>query len=150
VNPIFAEHLSRVEKLFDELDNQTPAIYPGAVPSSPGVYVFLDGACAERVGRSGNLKKRLQTHIRRDHNSGSYAFKRARQRYGTVATYKKGTGRKDLQQVPEFDVLFREEIDRIRRLFVKWIVVENDIDQYLLEVYAAIEYGLDLNEFGNS
>jgi hypothetical protein len=103
----------------------------------------------ERIGRSGNLKKRLQGHVRRDHNSAVYAFKRARTRFGSVATYRKGSGRKELQQDPAFFSLFIEEILRLKGLQVKWIVVENDIDQYLLELYAAMEFNLALDEFGN-
>jgi hypothetical protein len=95
------------------------------------------------------LKKRLRSHLVQDHNSGAYAFKRARHRFGTIATYKIGHGRKDLQTNPEFKLLFKEEIDRLRGLQVKWVVVEDDIDQYLLELYAALEFNLALDEFGN-
>lgn len=149
MNALFAEHVSRIPALFADLCAKEAVDFPGLAPASPGVYVFLERGVPERIGRSGNLKKRLQGHVRRDHSSAAYAFKRARTRFGSVATYRKGSGRKELQRDPNFLPLFVEEIQRLKELQVKWIVVENDVDQYLLELYAAMEFELALDEFGN-
>jgi hypothetical protein len=47
------------------------------------------------------------------------------------------------------DALFTKHIASLKGLQVKWLVVENDIDQYLLELYVAMEFNLALDEFGN-
>lgn len=109
----------------------------------------MEGTSVERVGRSNNLRKRLKSHLQANHNSGAYAFKRARDKLGLKATYKKGSGRKDLQRNPEFMDLFRFEIARLRTLNVRYVIVKDPVEQYLLEIYSAIEHGLALDEFGN-
>ena len=144
----FSEHLQNIVALYDELMQQQPEAFPGTAPAKPGIYLFLHEGKPERVGRSKSLRNRLRNHLRPDHNSGAYAFKRARRRFGTKATYKKGDGRKELQGNPLFFALFLEEIERLKTLTIKWIVVENDVDQYLLELYAAMELDLPLDEFG--
>lgn len=144
----FSEHLENVVALYAELTEQEAKAFPGGAPAKPGIYLFLHEEKPERVGRSKNLRNRLRNHLRPDHNSGAYAFKRARHRFGTKATYKKGAGRKELQGDPLFYALFLEEIERLKTLTIKWIVVENDVDQYLLELYAAMELDLLLDEFG--
>ncbi len=51
------------------------------------------------------------------------------------------------------DQLFRNEFnkqrERLRKFGIKFLVVEDPIDQYLLELYAALEYKTSLTEFHN-
>jgi len=51
------------------------------------------------------------------------------------------------------DPLFRDEFDkqrdRLSKFGIKFLVVEDPIDQYLLELYAALEYKTSLTEFDN-
>lgn len=149
IHPVFQQHVERVALLFGELDRCVPVAFTDKISSEPGVYLFLEGDTVERVGRSNNLRKRLKSHLQADHNSGAYAFKRARQRLGLSATYRKESSRKVLQQNAEFVLLFREEIARLRSLTVKYVEVSDPVDQYLLELYAAVSYNLPLDEFGN-
>lgn len=149
MNERFGTHIGRVVELFRLLDGTSAYSFIDRFPAKPGIYLFLSDGVPERVGRTNNLSKRLKNHLRMDHGSAAYAFKRARQSLGLKATYKKGSGRKELQKDPDFIEVFRAEIERLKTLTVKFVVVEDIAEQYLLELYAAIEYGFGLEEFGN-
>ncbi|TIN66623.1 MAG: hypothetical protein E5Y30_30925 [Mesorhizobium sp.] len=149
MNSVFAKHASNVVELFHRLDDAIAHGFLDKFPPEPGVYLFLEDGTPGRIGRTNNLSQRLKNHLRQDHGSAAYAFKRARQKLGLKPTYRKGSGRKDLQKDPAFVEVFRAEIERLKTLSVKYVVVEDIAEQYLLEIYSAIEYGFALDEFGN-
>lgn len=149
MNPVFGKHVSRVVELFHQLNSGNTYGFLDKFPTRPGIYLFLEDGTPERIGRTNNLSQRLKNHLRQDHGSAAYAFKRARQKLGLRPTYRKGSSRKDLQRDPAFVEIFRAEIERLKSLSVKYVVVEDTAEQYLLEIYSAIEYGFDLDEFGN-
>ena len=149
MNEPFKSHCDNVTRLFATLDACEPVEFVQKFPRDPGVYVFLADGIPERVGRTNNLAQRIKNHLRQDHGSAAYAFKLARKKLGLKATYKKGSGRKDLQKDPSFVAVFRAEIDRLKTLSVRYVVVPEIADQYILEIYAAMEYKLSLDEFGN-
>lgn len=149
MNSAFAGHIDKVVRLFSALDGSEPHSFLDVFPKAPGIYLFLENGSPERIGRTNNLSQRLKNHLRQDHGSAAYAFKRARAKLGLKATYRKGSGRKDLQNDPKFIEVFRSEIERLKSLSVKYVIVEDIAEQYLLEIYAALEYGFELDEFGN-
>jgi hypothetical protein len=79
-----------MNKQFQNYIEQLPAIYQKLIsqPSFPAmasyfekvpaIYIFYEDGKAVHVGRTRNLKGRIQGHRTRNHYSASFAFKRAR------------------------------------------------------------------------
>lgn len=118
-----------------------------AFPSHPAIYVFYFDGHPVHVGRSRNLKQRLRGHAANSHYSASFAFKRARAKTGLKATYRKGEGRAALLENAVFASAFAEALAEVKSMTLRHLVVEDPIDQYLLELYAALELGTSLSEF---
>ncbi|HUZ91483.1 MAG TPA: hypothetical protein VMU78_06245 [Methylocella sp.] len=148
--PAFAEHVGRIPDLFAKLNEATPlAFSPIGLPQEPAVYAFIEDQKILRIGRTGNLKRRIQSHMKQDHHSASFAFKLAREQFHPKPTYKKEGSRGALQQDTIFMQRFAEQIARLKRMHMKYILIDDPIDQYLLELYASMFYGLALDEFDN-
>jgi len=142
----FAERIGRIPGLFEKLNEATPQPFSSAgLPSKPAVYAFVEDQKILHIGRTGNLKRRIQSHVRPDHHSATFAFKLARE--GQPPTYKKEGSRGVLQQDPEFMQCFTRQIQRLKEMQVKYILVDDPIDQYLLELYAFMSSSLPLDEF---
>jgi hypothetical protein len=115
-----------------------------------GVYVFFENGQPAYIGRTNNLAQRLRGHVRFSHNTASFAFKRAKEKLKIgKANYKSESSRKRLQNDPEFAQEFRRQIEAVRKMSVRFLEVEHHVDQYLLELYAAMSLGLPTAEFDN-
>jgi hypothetical protein len=124
---------------------------PKNMPEGPAIYVFWEGKKARHVGRARKLKQRIRSHHARSHNSASFVFKLTREATGkTRATYKTEGSRADLMADSAFAAAFEEQMRRVKQMQISFLRVEDQIDQYLLELYAALEYGTSLSEFGTS
>lgn len=148
VNPEFLAHTQRTPELFAALLKSALVPIAGtAFPKCAAIYVFyLDGEPVH-VGRTRNLQKRLRGHVAKSHYSASFAFKRARAETGTRATYKKGEGRTELMADELFRTAFDRALAEVRGMSVRFLFVDDPIDQYLLELYAALELQTSLSEF---
>lgn len=148
MNSVFETHANQAPMLFDTLQDETAVPLKGTTfPRSPAVYVFLMDGKPVHVGRTRNLRQRLQGHRTNSHFSASFAFKRARAATGIAATYRKGEGRDALMLQPHFRTAFDAALEEVRGMAVRFLIVENPIDQYMLELYAALELGTSLTEF---
>ncbi|MGU9980883.1 hypothetical protein ACJ4V0_12665 [Phreatobacter sp. HK31-P] len=150
VNATFESHTSRIPSLFSALDSAEPFLMQlrrRSAPNAPAVYVLFDDGKPVHIGRTRDLRRRLQDHVTKDHNKASFAFKSARRTLGFKATYKKEGSRKYLMMNQEFIKCFHGNIELLLRMKFKFIEIANSIDQYLLELYAHMEYGLPLDEF---
>ena len=147
-NAKFSMHAAKTVELFADLvrrpfvDTSSPGI-----PKDPAIYVFYHDNMPVHVGRTRNLRQRLRGHISMSHYSASFAFKRARAVTGMVATYKKGEGRGKLMEDPTFKAAFDRALAEVKGMSIRYLLVEDPIDQYLLELYAALELGTSLSEF---
>ncbi len=112
-----------------------------------GIYVLYDLGRPVHVGRTRNLRKRLQGHCSESHYHASYAFKRARHETGIKADYRPGNSRKALAQSDVFRPVFLAQVQAIRGMQYQFLEVEDPVEQYLLELYAAIELGTSMDEF---
>lgn len=63
------------------------------------------------------------------------------------ASYKKGEGRGALLADPVFGAAFAKALAEVRGMTLRYLVVPDPIDQYLLELYAALELETSLTEF---
>ena len=137
-----------VKRAFDRLVNMAPmfrvdAVRPSPAPAEPGVYVLSEGGRARYVGRTGDLRARLAHHRSSVVEQATLAVKLARIAAGKPATYRRGTGARNLyDKDPTFRAAFNKERARIRAMRVRYVVVVEDEDdgvrQALLEIYAAV------------
>ena len=112
-----------------------------------GIYVLYENDKPVHVGRTRCLRKRLQGHCSQSHYHASFAFKRARERTGIKADYKPGNSRKVLAESEHFRPVFLEQVATIRKMTYKFMPVGDPVEQYLLELYAAMELGTSMDEF---
>ena len=112
-----------------------------------GIYVLYEGNEAVHVGRTRNLRRRLQGHCSESHYHASYAFKRARAETGKKADYKPGNSRTVLAASPDFRPAFLRQVQKIRQMTYRFLPVADPVEQYLLELYAAMELGTSMDEF---
>lgn len=149
MNKMFASHTARMPSLFRELMNAEPLpVNAAGHPAAPGIYLLIDGSgSVQHVGRTRNLRQRLRAHRTANHNSASFAFKRARRELGIVASYKKTNSRAALQADEIFGACFRRHVDAVSAMTVRFLSVTDPIDQYLLELYAVLELNMPLDEF---
>ncbi|MGJ5079674.1 hypothetical protein [Bradyrhizobium oligotrophicum] len=151
MNQVFADRVGRVQQLFDDLDRRNVLPLVGTIyPEIPAVYVFVELGKPVHVGRTSKLRQRIRGHRDKSHYSATFAFKEARRLTNNLrATYKAKGSRTYLMQDPDFRAEFDRQIRRVTELGVKYLEVEDAIDQYLLELYAALEYQTSLTEFEN-
>src|SRR6266851_4767123 len=149
INPIFASHIEAVPKLFALLKEATPFIEKGVATQRKraGTYVFFENDVPQHVGRTRNLQQRLRGHITASHYTATYAFKMARRHLGLPVTYNTVGGRGQLQNDPVFRPEFLRQIERVKAMQVRFVDITDPVHQYLVELYAHLEYGLPLDEF---
>ncbi len=74
-------------------------------------------------------------------------FKRARRALSLDATYKSEGSRDALTKDNKFGYEFDRQIASVKAMAVRFIEVPNPLAQYLLELYAHMEWNLPLDEF---
>ena len=150
MNEEFNRRVMKVEELFAQLHN-SPALplQPSTLPEKQAIYVFLEDNKPVHVGRTRNLKRRSRGHISNSHFSASFAFKRARVATGNEkASYKAQGSRNSLiKDDTVFFAEFTRQIGLVKNMQIKYLLLDDPIDQYLLELYAAMEYKTSLSEF---
>ena len=148
----FAQAVKDVEEKCSVLLT-SPQYRMGALPKEmpcAGVYIFSEDGRALYVGRTNNLRKRLQYHMRNHHNQATFAFLLAREQTGnTRATYQKEGSRNDLLSQPAFRSAFDSARERIRKMDVQFIEELNPIRQALFEICAALRAKARYNDFDN-
>ena len=123
--------------------------------SGPGIYVFYEHYehtdKAIYVGRTNDMRKRLQQHARpkAGHNSAALAFRIAYRRSGpqTSAGGSKIT-RAELQRIPEFEKNFRTAKIEVRGMGMRAVRIKDPIEQAVFEVYAAVHLGTTVQHGG--
>lgn len=114
-----------------------------------GIYVFFEGNKPIYVGRSNRMKKRLKEHSQRssDHYSATLAFRITKQEYLSSQTDIKRPTNKQLMD----DSVFREKFEaakhRIAKTQIRFIGIESQAEQAILEIYAALELNTEFNDF---
>ncbi|MBU6268586.1 MAG: hypothetical protein KGN34_13655 [Sphingomonadales bacterium] len=152
MNAHFAKHSQRLPTLFQELmaGPEYPLKARAEWRGIKAIYVFFENGRACHVGRTRNLRQRLAGHVSNSHFSATFAFRQARLSMGINVTYRMGEGRKALMQRHDFQEEFGRQRRRLSTMTLRFLEVEDPIDQYLLELYAALELGTSLEEFETS
>jgi hypothetical protein len=141
-----------VRAKFDQLitsPKHTVAHLPKEMPG-PGIYLFSEGDEPLYVGRTNQLRRRLQSHTRNNHHQATFAFLLARHATGNLtATYKPKGSRADLLQDADFRAAFDAARKQIRSMDCQFVEERDPIKQIILEVFAAIRTEAKFNDFDN-
>ena len=132
-----------------------PAVKPVRLPAglpAAGVYLFTENDVPLYVGRSNNLRRRMQSHGSQGatHKQAAFAFRLARTETGRLkATYKKEGSRASLMEDPSFADSFMRAKQRIRDMDLRFVEEPDPLRQTLLEVYVAVVLKTPYNDFDN-
>jgi len=137
----------RLQELLDRPLVTVDDIGVTEVPQS-GVYVFFEGEKAIYVGRSNRLKKRLREHSQRssDHYSATLAFRIAKQKFLNNNMVKRRTN-KQLMEDSSFVQEFEAAKDRIAITKMRFIEIDDQIEQAMFEMYVHLTLNTELNDF---
>lgn len=154
MNKQFNAYVQRLPILAKQLQ-ESPPLELTEISSlhRPGVYSFSESGRVIYLGRTKNFKKRHTNHCgpSSDHNAASFAFLLARRETDRVkASYKKEGSRKALMGDPIFLKAFNDAKARIRNMDVRFVEVPDPNLQYLLELYASMEFMSEHNSFKTS
>jgi predicted GIY-YIG superfamily endonuclease len=152
MNADFQRYSDQLPILMEQLKNSNliPTNKLQTIPRQ-GIYVFYDKTTPLYVGRSNNMKDRIQSHGRPGsrHGSATFAFILAREKAGVD---NKEINTKDERKVLEnndnFKTLYKEAKERVSNMSIRVVGIEDQILQTLFEVYAAVELKTKYNEFG--
>ena len=113
-----------------------------------GIYVFYEELKPIYVGRSRNIAARVQAHSRPSagHNSASFAFLLAKERA------KKNDidivhNRSDLENDPSFAKIYTEEKERVAKMKIKAVFIEDPATQAIFEIYASFRLETPYNDW---
>ena len=115
----------------------------------PGVYLFTENGKDLYAGRTRRLRKRLLEHTRPSVTDAPFAFRLARKSTGKLnASYKSDEdSRKKLMKDPHFMAVFAKEKERIAKMSIRYVRVDDATTQALLEIYTSTALDTPHNEF---
>jgi hypothetical protein len=154
LNPRFAANIAGLHAMFEAL-LACPAFSPAKLPpdfQGAGVYLFSEAGRHLYVGRSDNLRRRIQTHIRPSAgtNQAAFAYRLARESAGIYkVSYKPLPPESDWSQVEPFVSAFPASKERIRKMDLRFVREQDSVSQMLLEAYVAIALNTPYNDFAN-
>lgn len=154
MNEHFRKHMESLHPSFETLLHCTPFAFdtlPKQLPKA-GVYLFSEGQSHLYVGRTNDLRKRLQQHCRpsSSHNSAPFAFRLAREECNVLkATYKTEGSRAHLLQEPMFARSFVGAKARLCSMQIRVVEESDPLRQALLEMYVAVSLAARYNDFDN-
>ena len=113
------------------------------LPKTKGIYCFYEGDKPLYVGRTDNINGRIPDHRQpaNDHYQASFAFNIAKKYLEENHPDEKvdGLSRGDLSEIPAFDRAFTNAKLRVRKMSVRFVEIEDPIEQTIFEVYAHME-----------
>jgi hypothetical protein len=117
-----------------------------------GIYVFFENGKPLYVGRTDRMKERLMEHGRRSsgHNSATFAFilaKKDVENKSLKINLQQERGVLELD--PAFKPVYDEMKDRVSKMQIKVVEVEDPVEQTFFEVYAALELETPHNVWEN-
>jgi len=116
-------------------------------PTKPGVYLISDGTGHLYAGRCKNIRQRMKNHGGTSPASSTFAFRLSCQAIKRKVSYKKGDGRKELMANATFKRTFLGNVNKIRQMNVRHIIIEEDVSQHLFELYVHLALKTPHNSF---
>ena len=146
----FDQLVAKVPELLKNLEGQSFLTRDNlaGIPNQ-GIYVFYQNNKPVYVGRSNNIKQRIQQHGRLSsrHNSASLAFNIAKEMMGRNEQIPKFITRKELEVAPGFDQAFFLARNTVAKMKIRVIEIKDQIEQALFEIYAALTLNTRYNDF---
>ena len=153
MNLDFDQLMADVKQLHEKLVGMTQVTRDSlGACDYPGVYLFTERGKDLYVGRGKNLKKRIPQHSPTRMTDAPFAFRLARKKTGMLkASYKPDElSRNNLKKNPVFIKAFLAEAERIGKMSIRYVRVEDATTQALLEIYTATVLDAPYNEFTTS
>lgn len=149
----FAQFVNSLAPKYEELMSMAPVTVdalPKVMPKA-GVYMFSEGESHLYVGRTRRLRRRLVEHSHLKMLDAPFAFRLARQTVGMEkASYAPKGSRRELLRDPAFREARIHACERIRRMDIRYVEVEEPVPQTLLEIYVAVVTEAPHNDFKTS
>jgi hypothetical protein len=149
----FRKLIESLEPKFKKLISMKSVKYkalPRPLTTKFAVYLFSEDNSHLYVGRTKNLRQRLQGHCTPSstHFSASFAFRIARQETGRLkATYTAKGSRQNLVIDPVFGQAFETAKKRVSSMDIRYVEEVDQTNQALLEIYAATVLKTPYNDF---
>jgi len=152
IDPHFLQYLETVHEKFLELVNSRPIdrYSLNSDEKIPAVYLFSEGDLHLYVGRTNNLKQRLGNHCNpgSQHNQAVFAFKLARIATNNLEAIYVGDGtRKALSVEAGFAKAFSAAKLQVGKMHLRYVRVDDQLEQTLLEIYTAKVLQTPHNDF---
>ena len=146
----FNQLVAKMPELLKRLGSQ-PFLTKDNLADIPekGVYVFYENDEALYVGRSNRLKARIQQHGRPSstHNSATFAFNIAKEEIARHQDIPRDITRKALEKAPGFVRLFYQAKGRVAQMKIRFIEIEDQIEQAMFEIYVHLALNTRYNDF---
>jgi hypothetical protein len=149
MNDKFDEMIDQLPLLLEQLVN-SPSKNRDTLGTLPqkGIYVFYENECPIYVGRSNRIRERLLEHSRPSstHTSATFAFNLAKEAAIKKEIDVNNKARLHLETDSDFSSLFSEAKERVSRMSIKIIKIDDPIIQTIFEVYVSVKFNT-LNDF---
>jgi hypothetical protein len=143
---VFDALIGRMPELLDALSSRRaqPMGEHFEIPATPGIYLFSEGPTPRYVGNTQNLRQRLRQHTATSsrENQAALAWRLALQDARSKGLDPSGT-RKEIESDPEFAEIFRGTRERVARMDVRFIEIEDPVTRTVFEIYAAQALGTE-------
>jgi len=140
VNKKWEQLMQQMPVLLEELRSQPlrPPEKQGILPKM-GIYVFYEDGKPIYTGRTRNMRRRLGEHCQPSsgHTSATFAFTIAKREAEKLGINTKVT-RKHLVSNPDFVTLYLKAKQRVSKMPVRVIEINDPITQTIFEVYAVM------------
>lgn len=150
VNKTFSDIIDSLPKLQEQLINSSQKHRGnlGDIPKS-GIYVFYENGIPMYVGRTNRMKKRIMEHGRpsANHNTAQFAFLIAKEAAKEKGIDVSNMTRGELKSDPNFNDLFSQSKNRVSKMSIRLVSVEDQIKQVIFQVYASMELETPFNDF---
>ena len=149
MNDKFDEMIEQLPLLLNKLVN-SPSKKRDTLSTLPqkGIYVFYENEFPIYVGRSNRIKQRLLEHSRSSstHTSATFAFNLAKEAAKEKEMDVNNKARVHLETDLVFSGLYSEAKERVSKMSIKVIKIDDPILQTIFEVYASVKLNT-LNDF---
>jgi len=151
---LFTSYIDKLPFLLDQLLKSVSVKPTQLTMNLPlqGIYLFSENNNHLYIGRTNNIKRRIQNHCRpsSNHNQATFAFRIARSETNQhKASYKTEGSRKQLEDDPIFGPAFIKAKERIRNMELRFVEINDPILQALFEIYASMILKTPFNDFEN-
>ena len=148
----FEDIIKQMPVLFERLQ-QTPIVKRLNIreqfPFKGGIYVLYEDGIPMYVGRTKRqISKRVLIHGRAcsKHNTASFAFLLAKEKANRKGVNLSRT-RKELQDDEKFSTIFSKQKERVSKMKVKAVQIEDPEIQAIFEIYASKMLETKYNDF---